>query len=220
MEELLRIFDAFLNALQESIDQFDENEIAEITQFIGELNQFITQQFPEQPPEQPPQEPEPGGAPQQPPSPDAQLLWILAGQNEQAFLQYLTNYPTQGTQDLLRNPEELQRVINYLTAMMPPGGEQPVRDGVPHADLNSSNIFGFRYNPKDGKLKVRFQSGSVYEYDKVPPNLFNAFRQGSAAAKTQGQNQFGRWWVGKNPSLGAAFHEYIRNQGFNYRRLR
>jgi hypothetical protein len=202
MEELLRIFDDFLNSLQESIDEFDEQEIAEITQFIGELNQFITQQQ------------------QPPPSPDAQLLWILSGQNEQAFLQYLTNYPTQGTRDLLRNPEELNRVIEYLTAMMPPGGEPPQADGVPHADLNSSNIYGFRYNPKDGKLKVRFQSGSVYEYDGVPMNLFNAFKQGAAAAKTSGQNQFGKWWIGKSPSLGSSFHQYIRHGGFPYRRLR
>lgn len=171
---------------------------------------------PEEPPELPPQEPGLGA----PPEGEIQLLWILAGQNEEAFLQYLTTYPSPVTQALLSNPAELQRNIEFLQRMMPEGPNPAQADGIPHSDLNSSNIYGFRYNPKDRKLKVRFQSGSVYEYDQVPPNVFNAFRGGSASARTSGQNQYGRWWVGKNPSLGAAFWNYIRNSGYDYRRLR
>ena len=34
------------------------------------------------------------------------------------------------------------------------------------------------------------------------------------------QNQYGRWWRGKNPSLGAALNQYIKAGNFNYRRLR
>jgi len=171
---------------------------------------------PEQPPELPPQEPGLGS----PPVGEIQLLWILAGQNEQAFLQYLTTYPSQITEALLRNPAELQRNIEFLQQMMPEGPNPAQADGIPHADLNSSNIYGFRYNPKNQKLKVRFQGGSVYEYDSVPGNVVNAFQNGSASARTNGQNQYGRWWEGKNPSLGAAFWNYIRNAGYDYRRLR
>ncbi len=228
LDELLRGIQDILQSGEVLTDEFQGVLAQEIEATTNRIDQLRKEQ---QQPQGAPSPPEPEGrepfqGPQtpiveeQPPSADAQLLWILSGQNEQAFLQYLATYPTAATQSLLNNPAELDRVLNYLTAMMPPGGEPPSRDGIQHADLNSSNIYGFRYNPKDGKLKVRFQSGSVYEYDGVPPNLFNAFRQGAAAAKTSGQNQYGRWWQGKNPSLGAAFWQYIRNAGFDYRRLR
>lgn len=213
LDELLRGIQEVLQSGEILSDEFQAMLAQELSITTDRID-FLRQQQ-AQPPDQ--------GAPPidtgQPPSGELQLLWILAGQNEQAFLQYLTNYPSQLTQELLRNPTELQRVIDFLTRMMPPG-EQPTADGIPHADLNSSNIYGFRYNPKNRNLKVRFQSGSVYEYDNIPENIFNAFRQGAAAARTQGQNQFGRWWRGKNPSLGAAFWNYIRNAGFQYRRLR
>lgn len=154
-----------------------------------------------------------------PPSPDAQLLWILSGQNEEAFIQYLTEYPSPATQSLLRNPGELERTIEYLHAMMPPG-QPPVVDGIPHADLNSSTIWGTAYNPKTGKMKVRFQGGSEYEYDGVPQNIYRAFSKGQAAAKTKGHNQYGAWWPQKNPSLGAAMNQYIKAGGFAYKRIK
>jgi len=194
---------------------------------IVQLRQEVPTQTPPLPPEQPPIPPEPPSElpPQEPelgapPHGEIQLLWILAGQNEQAFLQYLTTYPSQITEALLRNPAELQRNIEFLQQMMPEGPNPLQADGIPHANLNSSNIYGFRYNPKNQKLKVRFQGGSVYEYDSVPGNVVNAFQNGSASARTNGQNQYGRWWEGKNPSLGAAFWNYIRNAGYDYRRLR
>jgi len=68
-------------------------------------------------------------------------------------------------------------------------------------------------------MKVRFQGGAEYEYDGVPTNIYRAFSQGNAAAKTDGQNQYGKWWQGKNPSMGAAMNQYIKQGGFNYRRL-
>lgn len=156
---------------------------------------------------------------EQPPSADAQLLWMLAGQKEDAFIDYLRTYPTPGTQELLNNPTELSRVLDYLTAMMPPG-EPPVVNGMQHSDLNSSNIWGTAYNPKTGQMKVRFQGGSEYEYDGVPANIYRAFSKGQASAKTQGSNNYGAWWVGKNPSLGAAMNQYIKAGGFPYRKTR
>lgn len=160
--------------------------------------------------------------PQQPVQPqvsnDAQLLWILAGQQPQAFISYLRSFPTQATSQLLGNPEQLNATIEQLTRMMPQG-EPPVIDGIPHADLNSSNIWGANYDQKSGKMRVRFQGGAEYEYDGVPANIFNAFIKGNASAKTKGQNQYGRWWPQKNPSLGAAMNQYIKAGKFAYRRV-
>ncbi len=151
--------------------------------------------------------------------PDAELLWILSGQQEQAFLSYLRDFPSAQTQELLNNPNRLSQVINELSQRMPQG-EQPVIDGIQHADLNSSNIWGSRYDPKTGKMRVRFQGGSEYEYDGVPANIYRAFEKGNASAKTSGSNEYGRWWRNKNPSLGAALNQYIKAGKFPYRKIR
>lgn len=154
-----------------------------------------------------------------PPSPDAQLLWILAGQQEQAFLSYIREFPTPEMQALANNPTELSRTINFLNRMMPQGA-QPTIGGIQHADLNSSNIWGSRYDKARGKMRVRFQGGAEYEYDGVPENIYRAFEKGNATAKTTGSNEYGAWFRGKNPSLGAALNQYIKAGNFPYRRLR
>ncbi len=161
----------------------------------------------------------PTNQPSSTPSNDAQLLWILAGQQPQAFISYLRSFPTPATQMLLNNPDQLNATIEQLNQMMPVG-QAPVIDGIPHADLNSSNIWGAAYDPRTGKMKVRFQGGSEYEYDGVPENIFKAFIKGNASAKTEGKNKYGQWWVGKNPSLGAAMNQYIKAGKFNYRKIR
>lgn len=164
-----------------------------------------------------PPQPEPQGI-GAPPSADAQLLWVLSGSQEDAFLQYLQEYQTPETQALLRNPAELERVVQFLHAMMPMG-RQPIVDGMQHADLNSSTIWGHQYDPSTGKMKVRFQGGAEYEYDGIPANIYRAFSNGDAAATTDGQNQYGKWWISKRPSLGASLNQYIKQGGFPYRRL-
>lgn len=161
----------------------------------------------------------PGGPLNTPVSPDAQLLWVLAGQQEQAFISYLRQFPSKETQALLANPILLSQTIDQLNHMMP-RGEPPTIDGIKHSDLNSSNIWGTAYDLRTGKMRVRFQGGSEYEYDDVPSNIYRAFEKGNAAAKTKGKNQYGRWWIGKNPSMGAALNQYIKSSGFNYRKIR
>lgn len=153
------------------------------------------------------------------PSSDAQLLWILAGQQPQAFISYLRTFQTPATQSLLSNPGQLNSTIEHLTRMMPQG-ELPVVDGIQHADLNSSNVWGAAYDQKTGKMRVRFQGGSIYEYDGIPQAIFDAFIHGNAEARTTGRNRYGRWWRGKNPSLGAALNQYIKAGNFNYRKIR
>lgn len=155
------------------------------------------------------------------PSEETRLLWILSGSNPEAFVNYLRTYPGDEFQQLLRNPTRLQQTINQLQSnpslQSLQGREQ---DGIPKSELQSSNVYGIKYNPKNGKMLVRFQKGSVYEYDQVPPYIFNAFRNGAAPARTKGKNQFGQWWKGKTPSLGAALNAYIKEAGYNYRRIR
>lgn len=227
LERLERLLDQLLDGIErvlqsgeELSDEYQGLLAQEISETFTRINQLRGQQ---QPPEQPPaplqQTPrsEPGfGAP---PSADAQLLFILAGQQEDAFLEYLRTYPTPATQALLNNPAELERTLRYLHEMMP-SGQQPIVDGIQHAQLNSSNIWGTAYNPGTGQMKVRFQNGSEYEYDGVPTNIYRAFTNGQASAKTTGSNQYGAWWQGKNPSLGAAMNQYIKSGNFPYRRIR
>lgn len=150
---------------------------------------------------------------------DAQLLWVLAGQQPNAFISYLRTFPTNETRQLLNNPQQLNATIMQLQSMMPEG-EPPVVNGIPHADLNSSNIWGAAYNPKTGKMRVRFQGGSEYDYEGIPANIFKAFIYGNAEAKTSGRNQYGQWWKGKNPSLGAALNQYIKGGQFPYQKIR
>ena len=243
IEQLNRILDAIIAAVEEIVASGEEipddlagqiaEEITATTQRIQQLTQ--EQQTPQPEPQVEPQiEPTlPGREPFQgptgpqqrpvqglgpPPSPDAQLLWVLAGQQEDAFIQYLQTYSTEQTQSLLRNPAELERVTQYLHTMMP-SGRPPTIDGIQHADLNSSTIWGTSYNPSTKKMKVRFQGGSEYEYDNIPTNIYRAVNQGNASATTNGQNQYGRWWRQKNPSMGAALNQYVKQAGFPYRRI-
>ena len=219
IEILEDILDTILRGLQEALqngeilsDEFQmqiANEINTITSEIDELYQLREQDRADQPPRD-------LGSP---PSPDAQLLWVLSGGQEQAFISYLREYPSPATQSLLSNVGELSRTLEYLTHMMPQG-VQPVVDGIPHADLNSSNVWGSKYDKRTGKMTVRFQGGSEYEYDGVPANIYRAFASGNAAAKTSGKNKYGEWFRGKVPSLGAALNQYIKQSGFNYRKIK
>lgn len=227
MDELLAQLLVFLEQLEANFEDLSEEEAAEVSNFIQEVIQHITTQTqPITPPPQP-EEPEiaPIEAPLQPlPSDATQLLWILSGSKIDAFVNYLNTFPDPELQALLRNPTELDNTIRQLHAMMPTG-EQPVSEGIQHADINSSNIYGFKYDPNTGKLLVKFQGsgesgqGPIYEYSNVPKNIFNIFRLGAVPAKTSGRNKFGVWWRGKMPSLGAAMYELIKKGGYPYQRL-
>ncbi len=154
------------------------------------------------------------------PIPDgADLLWILSGGNQDAFVNYLRTYPDPALNNLVRNPTLLAQVIERLSRTMPQGQGQ-AQDGIEAAPLESSNVYGYNYDPKSGKLQVRFQSGSVYQYQGVPPGVFKVFQQGAVPAKTTGKNRYGQWWTGKIPSLGAAFYDLIRQGGYPYQRLK
>lgn len=219
LQDLLRELVQGINTVMQSGEELSDEFQGILAQTLSNLVDRIDESRAQQ--NVPPQQPPAASAGQQPgtPSPDAQLLWILAGQQPQAFISYLRTFPTPATQSLLANPTQLNATIVQLGQLMPQGQPATIH-GIDHADLNSSNVWGAAYDPRSGKMKVRFQGGSEYEYDGVPENIFRAFIKGNASAKTKGRNQYGQWWVGKNPSLGAALNQYIKAGGFNYRRLR
>lgn len=149
--------------------------------------------------------------------PGADLLWILSGGNADSFVKYLGNVPDPALNALSTNPALVQSLVQKLSAQITlPSGE--VQQGIPHAPLNSSNIYGFAYDPRTSVLRVKFQGDGVYEYEGVPPAIFKIFQAGAIPARTNGQNQYGRWWIGKNPSLGASFYQLIRDR-FPYQKV-
>lgn len=106
--------------------------------------------------------------------------------------------------------------------------EEPIltpQEDLPLAPHESSQINGFQFDPKTGKLMVQFHgkypeaAGSVYEYDDVPPWVFDIFQRGSVGPKTSGENRWHRWEKGKTPSHGAAMNALIKAGGFNYRKV-
>ena len=156
---------------------------------------------------------------QTPVSDNANLLWILSGGQPEDFVSYLQEFPDPSFANLLSNPNLLNSTIQQLQKTNPID-RVGIADGIPQASLQSSNVYGFRFNPRSKKLQVRFQGGSLYEYDNVPDQIFSLFSSGNAQAKTDGRNRYGKWWRGKKPSLGASLNQYIKQGGYNYRKLR
>jgi len=151
------------------------------------------------------------------------LLWILSGANPQLFSEYLQTFPDKNLNNLAKNTNQLKSLIQRLqNDVSLPVGE--VSEGIPKSDIQSSNVYGFQYSPGSKILKVKFQgngasgAGPIYQYEGVPPQIFKMFRSASQLAKTSGSNKWGSWWVGK-PSMGASFHQLIKQAGYPYKRL-
>ena len=91
--------------------------------------------------------------------------------------------------------------------------------------MPSSNVEGFSYDDKSGKLLVRFlgdypnRQGSIYAYGGVPREIFDMFQKGAVPARTDGQNRWGKWWKGKVPSIGASLYTLIKERGYPYQKV-
>ena len=66
------------------------------------------------------------------------------------------------------------------------------------ARVASSILVAVAYDPAEGRLRIRFRTGAIFDYDGVPPVVYDEL----LAA----------------PSKGAYFAEYIRPE-FPYRRV-
>jgi len=154
----------------------------------------------------------------------AEYLYALAGGNLNAFRNYASQFPNAAFNAMARNPASLANIYNQLHSRITmPQGE--VSDGIPKAELQSSNVYGYQYDPRSQSLKVKFngkdvqQDGPIYQYDGVPPSVFKMIASGAIPAKTTGRNKYGMWFLGKKPSLGASVNELLKIAGFPYQRL-
>lgn len=165
-----------------------------------------------------------GDVPSEQPVPDtAKLLWELAGRGPSAFVKYVRQFPDPALEPYLQG-QPLVNLIERLEQEMPKGEPQEA-GGIPKAWLQSSNVYGFKYDPKSQRMFVRFydqdtkEPGSVYEYSDVPPKVAEIIRNGAVPAKTDGSNALGSWWRGKSPSIGSSVNALLAKGPFPYKRL-
>jgi len=85
-------------------------------------------------------------------------------------------------------------------------------------NIQSSNVKKIMYNDETKEMFIQFQDKSIYTYFDVSMNLFLDVSGGSATCITSGENQYGSWFVGKTPSVGAAVHKFLIKKGIKYRK--
>lgn len=203
MNEYLQSLREIISIVSQNPDQFSDEELKAISEYVNRGIEFVQS----------------GMKPLEPVIPEGtEMLWELSKGNPGTFVHYLQTVPDPALNNLLMHRERLTGIIRDLSERHPP---QPAENaaGIEQAPLQSSNIWGFSYDPQSKRLMVRFQGGGIYQYEGVMPHIFRIFQAGAIPAKTEGSNEYGSWWIGKIPSLGAAFYELIRNGGFPYERV-
>jgi hypothetical protein len=81
---------------------------------------------------------------------------------------------------------------------------------------DSSNVDRVKYFEEDKRLVVKFNDGSYYTYFDIDESVFFSIIEGDAVCKTEGENEFGEWFVGKTPSVGAAIWKYLIDKNIRY----
>ena len=85
-------------------------------------------------------------------------------------------------------------------------------------NIRSSNVRKIMYNDETNEMFIQFQDKSIYTYFNVSFQLFLDVSGGRATCITSGENQYGTWFVGKTPSVGAAVHRFLIRRGVKYRK--
>ena len=85
-------------------------------------------------------------------------------------------------------------------------------------NIQSSNVKKIMYNDESNEMFIQFQDKSIYTYFGVTMNLFLEVSGGQATCITSGENKYGSWYVGKNPSVGAAVHKFLVKSGIKYKK--
>lgn len=83
----------------------------------------------------------------------------------------------------------------------------------------SANVDEYRYNDVNHTLILTFHDGSKYKYFGIDRETFDSIVLGDASCETAGENEFGRWWVGKQPSVGAAIWKYLIDTNVRFEKL-
>jgi len=78
-------------------------------------------------------------------------------------------------------------------------------------NVDSSNVKRAAYNILNELLVLEFRSGEFYTYFDVPSTTFWQLINKEARATTDGENQWGSWYVGK-PSVGAGVWQFLRDR--------
>lgn len=211
-----------MEQIEGSYDGLDDAEANEISEFLIETMSFLMESQ-RQP--QTREQAETAAIPQiEAPIPvGAELLWMLSGEQVNPFVNYLRTYPGEGFKELLNDPNRLASTISQLQQFDPQQEPGIGEDGIPNAQFPSSNVVGMKYDPATGKLLVKFHGNNVepiYQYDGVPPQIFQLLEHGNAFAKTKGKNKWGEWWPMKSPSIGASINAYLKKGGYAYTRIR
>ena len=214
MDELLQLVMLFMQQLPSVFDELDDEEAGQIATFLQEVFGFIQERQ---------QQPSPPPTKVGPTTPQGiELLWILSGEEPNAFVNYLRTYPGPGFRELAGNPDQLAQVIQNLQSRFPGGEVTQDAQGFEGTLFPSSNVAGMKYDPQNQSLLVKFHGDNgepVYQYDGVPPQIFYLLEHGNAFAKTRGKNKWGEWWPMKNPSIGAALNQFLKAGGFPYQRI-
>lgn len=83
----------------------------------------------------------------------------------------------------------------------------------------SSNVASYRWNSTNNTLILTFHDGSRYKYYTIDRNDFENIILGDATCITDGENEYGRWYEGKSPSVGAAVWEYLIDKNIRYEKM-
>jgi hypothetical protein len=71
---------------------------------------------------------------------------------------------------------------------------------VTHTTVSSSNLASVGYDLINRRLEIRFRNGRLYEYSRVPENIFSGLMNAA--------------------SHGKYFDRHIKKAGYPYRRIR
>lgn len=82
----------------------------------------------------------------------------------------------------------------------------------------SSNVNNILYNDETKELIVKFNEGDIYTYFDVEFSLFQDLVNGAGVCRTEGENKWGSWFIGKTPSVGAALYNRLVKSSIRYKK--
>ena len=114
----------------------------------------------------------------------------------------------------------IEELTSTIDRMMPLLDEPDLPNQLPTMGTpNSSNIAQYVYYPLQNSIIITFSNMVDYQYWDVTPLEFQNIIDGNATCVTKGQNQFGTWFIGKTPSVGAAVYRFLVQTNKPWRRL-